>query len=275
MRCWFRIADHITLFYAVPAERLSPKALRSPMISTTYFHQLVLFLCIVKLGKTVSVSIRNNPTWPIYQNCYNLNPGECCKGLPIQFTHYFNPFFPATADWSNLLPSHVAAIWGRRGSIRDCSGTILDTWPGPGSWHYEGTGEQQPRGASYIQLPASFPPVNNGNVNWLMAEGMLGFVWGGGQWFAGGGQGSTRPVPRSIAGAGDHERGRRRPKRGIVSAQKGTAYVQPPRKWRWPDSVTVNGTEYSNAGRGDMRYESADGNPLPLNLTASADGGGG
>lgn len=245
------------------------------MVAPGCFQRFLLLLCIVELGKTVSVSIRNDPVQPIYQHCYNLNPGECCKGLPIQFTHYFNPFFPATADWSNLLPTHVAAIWGRRGAIRYCSGTVLETRPGPGSWHYEGTGEQQPRGASYVQLPAGVPPVDDENVNWLLAEGMLGFVWGGGQWFAaGGGQGSINPVPRSIiTGAGNRPPGRRNVRRrSIVSARKGTAYVQAPRKWRWPDSVTVNGTEYSNAGRGDLRYESADGTPLPLNLTTS-DGG--
>ena len=244
------------------------------MTSARCFQRFVLLLCIVKLGETVSVIIGNDPTYLVYQRCYNLNPGECCRAFPVAFTHFFDPFYPATADWSGLLPTHVAAIWGQRDTIRHCSGTILDTRPGPGSWHYQGRGEQQPKGASYIRLPAGLPPVDEGNVDWLLAEGMLGFVWGGGRWFAGGHQGSINPVPRSIPGAAvDPPEGKRRLKRGgIVSAQKGTAYVQAPRKWRWPDSVHVNGTEYSNAGRGDLRYESADGRPLPLNLTASRSG---
>lgn len=232
------------------------------MLSLRCFQGFVFLLCIFKSGKAVSVSIRSDPTWPIYQHCRNLSPGECCKALPVAFNNYMNPFAPATAEWSNLLPTDVAAVWGRRGQIRDCSGTPIDTRAGPGSWRYEGTGGRQPRGASFVRLPAGNPPVNDDNINWLTAEGMLGFVWGGGRWF------SKAVAPESFIrggeGAGPGRRMRTRLKRGIVSAQKGTAYVQAPRKSRWPDAVVVNGTEYRDAGGGDLRYESAEGGILPL-----------
>ena len=226
------------------------------MLSHWCFQVFVLLLCVFKSGKAVSVSIRSDPLWPIYQHCRNLNPGECCKALPIAFKAYNNPFAPATADWSNLLLSDVAAIWGRRGLIRDCSGTPIDTHAGPGNWLYHGTGERQPRGASFVRLPVGTPPVNDENVNWLTAEGMRGFVWGSGQWF------SEAVAPESsIRGGEGAGPGRRRwrwrttrLKRGIVSAQKGTAYVQAPRKSRWPDSVEINGAEYNDASReGDLR----------------------
>lgn len=58
--------------------------------------------------------------------------------------------------------------------------------------------------------------------------------------------------------------------RGIRSEKKGTAYIRPPNRWRWPNVVVVDGTRYENVGSGEMVYESADGRVL--NMTAELNG---
>ena len=83
-----------------------------------------------------------------------------------------------------------------------------------------------------------------------MAEGLRALVWGGGQWFANQAGASTLSQVHS--------------KRGIVSANKGTAYITAPFRWQYPDLIAVNGTNYTDDGRGDLVYRSEDG--MMLNL---------
>ena len=101
-------------------------------------------------------------------------------------------------------------------------------------------------GASYIILPKTVPPDDR-TAMFLMAEGLLGLVWGGGRWF------STQAKIRGIPGA------TRKSRRGIVSELKGTVYSGPPPRWRYPDSVTVGGTKYLSTNTSALEYYSAEG----------------
>ena len=106
-------------------------------------------------------------------------------------------------------------------------------------------------GASYISVPATLPSSITSNSLWLQAEGVLGLVWGGGQWFADVAKGSGVP-------------GARKRKRGIISAAKGTVYAVAPTRWVYPSSITVNGTEYTSGNTSALDYASADGTRLPV-----------
>ena len=105
-------------------------------------------------------------------------------------------------------------------------------------------------GASYISVPAMVTDGGGGQSAWLQAEGVLGLVWGGGEWFAKGwsGPGATR----------------RKRRRGIVSEEKGTVYATAPRSWVYPNSITVNGTEYTSGNTSALEYASADGTRLAV-----------
>lgn len=87
-------------------------------------------------------------------------------------------------------------------------------------------------------------------------------MWGGGKWFAStaasrllGGEadpGGSGVVPRSQL------------KRGIRSKDKGTVYATSPKRAVYPRFLTVNGTDYTDGGKGDLVYKSADGALLDL-----------
>ena len=103
-------------------------------------------------------------------------------------------------------------------------------------------------------MPTALPPGET-EANWLTAEGMLGLVWGGGQWFAKG---------ASLADVGGSPSLKRVARRRVRSAQRGTAYIRGPRRWRWPDVVVFNGTSYVDAGAVELLYQSADGKVLNM-----------
>lgn len=116
-------------------------------------------------------------------------------------------------------------------------------------------GDERPVGASYVRLPTALPPDET-EANWLTAEGMLGLVWGGGKWFAKGAEG--------IAGVGGAASVGVKRRRGMVSKEKGTAYMRGPRRWRWPDVVVADGTEYLADGAVELLYGSAEGKVLNM-----------
>lgn len=75
----------------------------------------------------------------------------------------------------------------------------------------------------------------------------MGLVWGGGKWFAKGVE---------MAGVGGSVWMKTR---GVVSSNKGTAYVRGPTRWKWPDEVMVNGTRYVADSAAGTLYHSTDG----------------
>ncbi|KAI4282031.1 MAG: hypothetical protein L6R38_003251 [Xanthoria sp. 2 TBL-2021] len=221
--------------------------------SRMFYTTILTIISILALPLTtaVTVTLTNGIGTPgPIQTCHNLPPGQCCRSFPVASNNYFNPFNPGAADFYHLLPMDVAAVWARRGNIRDCSGIPIETRAGPGRWHFESTGDGRAFGASYVRLPSALPPGET-EANWLSAEGMLGLVWGGGKWFAKGVE---------IAGMSGAIGSKR--KRGVVSEEKGTAYIRGPRRWKWPDEVVVNGTRYVAEGLDGSLYHSADGKVL-------------
>ncbi|KAL8964867.1 MAG: hypothetical protein Q9197_006773 [Variospora fuerteventurae] len=176
------------------------------------------------------------------QICTNLLPGQCCQAIAAPIMNYFNPSYPSVVAFTNLSPLHIAAIWARRGNIRACSGVPIATRPGPGNWRHQATGDERAVGASYITLPTALPPGET-EANWLSAEGVLGFVWGGGRWFVKGaeslGERNTKKLKR----------------RGMVRAEHGTVYAREPKRWKRPDVLVVNGTRYVDAGTVDLKLE--------------------
>lgn len=105
-------------------------------------------------------------------------------------------------------------------------------------------------GASYIKLPQKFPPTG-ADSQWLEAEGIKALILGGRKW-----------VPGSETGLVVSPKSRMR--RDIVSRLRGTAYITPPSRWRYPDTITVNATEYDDGGLGSLIYVSASGETLNL-----------
>ncbi|KAL8711198.1 MAG: hypothetical protein Q9220_004343 [cf. Caloplaca sp. 1 TL-2023] len=233
-----------------------------PRSRISHFLFLLLFLiALSSLASAVSVTIRNsireaeNP-----QVCNNLPPGICCRAFPVRFTAYNNPFSPGSATFTSLLPTDIAAVWARRGDMGGCYGVPIETHAGSKNWYYEGTGDRLAVGASYVSLNVKLPPDER-ETGWLTAEGMLGLVWGGGQWFAKGAS--------SLAGVvGGGSKGvKRRMIKGVVDEEVGRAYMRGPTLWRWPDEVVMNGSTYKAVENKEMVYRNAEG--MVLNMTGS------
>ncbi|KAI4168894.1 MAG: hypothetical protein LQ343_006049 [Gyalolechia ehrenbergii] len=222
--------------------------LSPPLLSQTLLHILTLSYLASAVSVTISAYVGG-----LQQICHHLQPGQCCQALPLSFINHFNAFNPNTVQFSFLLATDIAAAWSRRGNIRACSGLPLATGIGPGNWAHEGYGDARPVGASFVTLPKTLPP-GDAEAKWLAAEGMLGLVWGGGQWFAKGTAG--------WGNVGGGSQGLRR--RRVISERKGTAYVKGPSRSRWPDVVVVNGTTYTGNGTFGEGYRSSDGRLLDL-----------
>jgi len=159
----------------------------------------------------------------------------------------------------HLLIGDIGAIWAIRDQggqfVRGCSGQITGTRVGPiRRWDLRLNTEFHPAsfsGASYISLPKSLPP-SEADSQWLTAEGLRGLVWGGGKWFA------NQVGPSSLSSQPF------RRKRGVISENKGTVYATAPSLWRYPDFIMVNGTNYTDDGRGDLVYRNETGVILDL-----------
>ncbi|KAI4235761.1 MAG: hypothetical protein LQ349_002946 [Xanthoria aureola] len=208
---------------------------------------------------------RSNPRSVVIATCPDIPPGQCCHAP--QHLHMLG----SSINFSNLQITDIAAVWAARtimdhyttqAVVRGCSGTVTASEPGPGDWSWRATAdvlkEWQSRavGASYITLPATLPP-NASTSKWLMAEGLLGLVWGGGKWFA-------SPAAQSLLGPrGSLTKKRTIAPRGIRWASKGNVYALPPLRGRFPTRIQVDGTEYSHSGT----FIYADGAGNKVNLT--------
>ena len=230
---------------------------RFSLSTSNFLTSSYLLLCVlltlhfVRASHAVTITMDENLPAGMTNICEDIPPGVCCKAITLPNYCYFNPFNPTSTRFDHLLVYDIAAVWGLRNGIRDCSGTLIETRSGTvGSWYYPAPGAQRAYGASYIRFPSKLPPVK-GESRWLEVEGMLGLVWGGGKWFA---QGAETAI-----GQGVGLRKRRGGGRRIVSGAEGTAYLRGPQSWRWPDLIVVNGTRYSRLGTEGLRYRSADG----------------
>ena len=200
--------------------------------------------------------------------CPSLPPGICCEAISNRpasdnrFVHdnvYYVTFL-------GMLAGDIGAVWGAHttaeGSVRgDCSGRVIETQRGPGDWQWRGIeagSEWWPAtGAQYVSLPKRLPPDPAAN-RWMSMQGILEMAYGGSKWF-------TTPAAERLCGPATG-RPRRRLKgiRDIRSPLKGDLCVGSAPRWRYPELVVVNGSEYSDAGRGDLTYADAKGNVLDL-----------
>ncbi|KAL8648517.1 MAG: hypothetical protein Q9226_005960 [Calogaya cf. arnoldii] len=123
-------------------------------------------------------------------------------------------------------------------------------------------------GASYIRMPQQLPTKLPGNkYDWLGATGIRALAWAGGSWIASRDfsrvtkrQESWNTAPSPPA----PENWQNSMSEGIWRG--GKVYHTTPPTSRLPDMMEVDGKNYSDGGRGDLRYQRDDG--VMLNLTA-------
>ena len=211
--------------------------------------------------------------------CHDLLPGQCCVGLdpegypdPSEFGGYYgNPdihrSYPLVVKVKKLFLYEIAAVWGaidvgtQSVNVRaHCNGVSKRTLAGPGDFQINAWDNQFAQlddapehifsGVSFIRLPTNLPPDEKTSL-WLAAEGMLGLAWGGGKWLVRGAKMMDLPLNSNM-------------KRGMKSNLQGTAYARPPLLWRYPDLISVNGTDYRSKNVSALYYQSTDGQTLDL-----------
>ncbi|KAL8656841.1 MAG: hypothetical protein Q9226_002513 [Calogaya cf. arnoldii] len=206
----------------------------------------------------------SNPRTVVIATCPDIPPGECCQ--PPRHLAMLG----SSINFSQLQITDITAVWASRSLIngyttqaviRGCSGIVAATGSGPGLWSWRATADilkdwgSGAVGASYITLPATLPP-DLGTSNWLMAEGVLGLVWGGGQWFA-------SPAAQRVLGRKNSITAKRTAPRGIIrSAKKGEVFSAPPLRGRFPTRIQIDGTEYNHTGT--FMYTDRVGNKINL-----------
>ncbi|KAI4223190.1 MAG: hypothetical protein L6R40_008522 [Gallowayella cf. fulva] len=200
---------------------------------------------------------RNSRT-VVIANCPDIPPGECCQ--PPRHLSSLG----SSVNFYNLHVTDIAAVWSVRPRmsgfrivdlVEACSGRLSASQSGPGQFSWNAITDaltergSRAAGASYITMPAALPPDPNIS-HWLMMEGLLGLVWGGGKWF------SSPAAEKYFTG--------RNARRNIRSAKKGTVYARPPLRGRIPTFMEINGTKYSGLPAGDFMYVDDAGNTLNL-----------
>ncbi|KAL8789510.1 MAG: hypothetical protein Q9213_001123 [Squamulea squamosa] len=203
---------------------------------------------------------------PARIECRNLVPGVCCRRVWFSYNDGATSHQLGRAvdiEFQHLLPGDIAAVWERSGGVsrprngNDCSTRVLQTRRGPGNILFERTQlAVEPGGGSFISIGQMKLPPDAATASALLIEGILGLVWGGGQWFG------TAAVQQRYRQGGLKSK----VKRGISSKDKGTVYAQPPPRWVYPDSVHVNGSEYMIVNSQDPPVYK-DGGGRILNLT--------
>lgn len=233
----------------------------------------LLLLTLVDSTRQVSVTLRSeyNSLLDVSMKCPVLAPGECCTA-PL--ATMFRTFSAHVVIFEHLAAWQIAAIWRFRdrsaayvavsASATGCSGEVWRSRTGPGSWTWEIWDEPNihgyrspASGASYIEMPRILPPDDKVSA-WLSAEGVLGLVYGGGDWF-------SSPAASRVLGHTVGVSPKSRLRRDIRSGSRGTVYAGPPRRWIYPTFISVNGVNYTDEGAGNLLYK--DGAGQSLNLT--------
>ncbi|KAL8751020.1 MAG: hypothetical protein Q9199_006701 [Rusavskia elegans] len=197
--------------------------------------------------------------------CRNLAPGVCCRRIWVSYNDGATSQqrgVAAKIEFRNLLVGDIAAVWQRTGPVsrprngNDCSTRILRTGHGPGEFSFTSEERaQEPGGGSYISIGQMKLPPGASTASALLIQGILGLVWGGGQWFG------TAAAQKKFGSGGLKSK----VKGGIISGNKGTVYAQPPMRWVDPDLVRINGTEYLKSV-GHLVYKDDDGVTLNLSM---------
>lgn len=198
----------------------------------------------------------------IVTKCTNIAPGICClapRGTGADDVHI-----------QHLTIFDVAALWGSRRRTdwqiyAECSGRVVDSRTGPGDWRWhrwqEGRAYDSPsiHGASYITLPRALPPDGKAKA-WMAVEGLLGLAWGSGEWFI------NEAAKGALAGGGvgSGSGGRRRVRRDLRLAEKGTVYARPPLRAVFPDVVELGGERYVGDREKGVIYTGSAGSSINL-----------
>ena len=209
--------------------------------------------------------------------CENIQPGECCltprtlgathvrfrdlRSMDIAAVWSRRVVLAPLTWWQRLLPGDLAPIQ-QRTIITGCSGRVANSRRGPGEqiWEYRPDYSNHPDsellayGASYISVPFTMPPKEE-DGNWLAAEGMLGLVYGGSQWFA---SDSAKDYLYRIGLK------KRNEPRDVRSSQIGQLYAKQPAGILLPTVVAINGSNYTQDTLGSMIYKDETGESFDL-----------
>ncbi|KAG7005808.1 hypothetical protein G7Y79_00017g041900 [Physcia stellaris] len=226
-----------------------------PLTFWPYFLSIIVFPL-----PTLQVNVRHS-FFRGNADCNNLLPGVCCLAIPPKPQRIFPgdryPDYPWSVEVSSLYANEIAAVWEKRGDAEGCSGTPARTMIAPPStfhtyyWGDFGTGvHKRFTGASYILLPKTLPPTGSSSL-WLGAEGLLALAWGGGKWV------SERGRNAGLTGLGGL-------RRRSMNPNEATAYLAPPAWWRYPDVITINGTDYLSSNTSALDYHDIDGHVVDL-----------
>ena len=224
------------------------------MSAGTSVCQSATWLCILffLVTSTVEVDIRlvMGPFYAI--TCSGIPAGYCCL-VPVGVHRNFPTFPPRAVTIGPLHVRDLGLVFEARGNLGGC-----DTLPpvkrvsGPGTFVVYNSPEL-PRtepyrftGASYVTFPYSVP-VDVTSSELLAAQGLLGLATASATWSA---------PNTKFPGV------RRKIRRDIIRGQKGNAYVGPPPRSRYPDIITINGTDYHSTNTSALNYQSANGQSL-------------
>ena len=234
---------------------------------TTCSHSPAIWLTILSFLATLSlqVNINLNMGNSIIATCTNFPPGWCCKNpsppqlgsraSQVGLGHYRD--YPLAVSYEHLQARHLAALFMPWNERFDCDHTPpVKTRSGPGSFVItinRNVGEGGPpewiSGASYIQLPNKVPETVSESEK-MALQGLLGLRSAGKSWTAPG------VTLKSEFGF------RKSFRRDIFGGQRGDAYIGPPRQSRFPDVITVNGTDYRSTNTSLLEFRNADGDLL-------------
>ncbi|KAI4100768.1 MAG: hypothetical protein L6R37_005260 [Teloschistes peruensis] len=235
------------------------------------FARLTLVLLLSSSLLTIQVSIKLSPFDQGAEYYWEgVRPGWCAQ-VPLPYDNYLLQFYHA--EFAGLTAMDIAAVWKKRivsvdHHIAACSGAVLQSRRGPDFWRWNWDdpvielNRKRATGASYISLPKGLPP-DDGSSDWLTAEGILGFVWGGGKYFVSGA--AYQAASLLVPGRAPLPTNFPRLRRDIRSSVKGTVFARPPNRAVYPTIIKVEGVNYTDGCSGDLNYRDDDG--VVLNLT--------
>ncbi|KAL8727627.1 MAG: hypothetical protein Q9166_005935 [cf. Caloplaca sp. 2 TL-2023] len=239
------------------------------MVSWEAFRRVILLLSLVPLAKQVDIRIERTFLIAgeaesfIAATCLDILPGVCCKPPSTSPDATTKVLFRSLTRWD------IAAVWrddydrndrspNRR--ITGCSGPLLASRPGPGSWLWRqpAPDRRAAEGASYISMPRTLPPDRK-TSGWLAWEGLLGLEWSGrsGRWFA------SSAAEDLLGGDGGIAVGARH-RRELRSTNRGNVFARPPLKVKYPALIEINGTKYTKNPAYELLYGSSAGEVLNL-----------
>lgn len=241
---------------------------------------VLLLLSHCSLTLQVDIQLRWNhlahPGWP-YQEpmvavCLDIPPGDCCKpheDAILPGPESLHDYDASHVRFTGLRTQQLGAGYGATTPRYDgiaCSGTPLVRFFGPDDPLRSPHGQPRfqafdPNGrlvppmnlvfsASWIDLRTRFPP-DSAAARYLQWQGVKRMVWGSDTWSA---ASDGIPFPR---------RKREREQQRLNGwAQTGQVTISTPRRWRYPDLYSFNGTDFRKGG--DGVFQSSDGRVLNL-----------